>query len=181
MAPIFFMQRKNIFVVGLMAVGKSTVGRLLADHLNMPFYDSDHEIEARAGAEISWIFDVEGEQGFRQREEHVIDDLTQMDGVVVATGGGVVKLASNRAHLAARGTVIHLDCPLSRLLARTARDKKRPLLSGNDREQILKDLMAEREPLYREIADYRFVSDDHSAKQLVNKIIKRLRADGVVI
>lgn len=176
----FFMHRNNLFVVGLMAVGKSTVGKLLADSLKMPFYDSDHEIEARAGAEISWIFDMEGEQGFRLREEQVIEDLTQMDGVVVATGGGVVKLPSNRRNLAARGTVIHLDCPLPRLLARTSKDKKRPLLSGGNREEILKELLAERGPLYEEIADYRFVSDDHSAKQLVSKIIKQLRADGLV-
>ena len=165
-----------------MAVGKSTVGKLLADSLNMPFYDSDHEIEARAGAEISWIFDVEGEQGFRLREEQVIDDLTQMEGVVVATGGGVVKLESNRKHLAARGIVVHLDCPLPRLLMRTANDKKRPLLKGGaNRENVLRELMMERSPLYAEIADYRFVSDDHSARQLVNKIINRLQADGVVI
>lgn len=163
-----------------MAVGKSTVGKLLADNLKMPFYDSDHEIEARAGAEISWIFDVEGEQGFRLREEQVIDDLTQMSGVVVATGGGVVKLPSNRKNLASRGTVIHLDCPLPRLLARTQKDKKRPLLSGDDREEVLASLIAERGPLYKEIADYSFVSDDQSAKHLVAKIIKQLRIDGVV-
>ncbi len=174
------MHQENIFVVGLMAVGKSTVGRLLAEQLSMPFYDSDHEIELRAGAEISWIFDVEGEQGFRVREEQVIDDLTQLNGVVLATGGGVVKLASNRKFLAERGTVIHLDCPLPRLLARTAKDKKRPLLSGDDREEVLQGLLAERDPLYREISDYRFVSEDQNPKQLVGKIIKRLRTDGVV-
>ncbi len=163
-----------------MAVGKSTVGRLLAESLGMPFYDSDAEIEERAGAEVSWIFDVEGEPGFREREEHVIDDLTQMDGVVLATGGGAVKSAANRLHLAARGTVIHLDCPLSRLLERTQKDKKRPLLQGSNREQVLQRLMAERQPLYAEIADYRFESDDHSAKHLVQRIVRKLREDGIV-
>ena len=130
------MNRQNIFLVGLMAVGKSTVGKTLADTLEMPFFDSDHEIEARAGAEVSWIFDVEGETGFRDREEHVIDELSQMDGVVVATGGGAVKRSINRFHLASRGVVIHLDCPLRRLLARTRNDKKRPLLQGDNREAV---------------------------------------------
>jgi shikimate kinase len=163
-----------------MAVGKSTVGRMLADELQMPFYDSDHEIEARAGAEVSWIFDVEGEAGFREREEHVIDDLSQMHGVVVATGGGAVKSAANRANLAARGVVIHLDCSLNRLLARTQKDKKRPLLQGDDREAVLRKLICERGPLYSEISDYRFVSDEQAARTLVQKIVKRLRADKVV-
>ena len=122
------MQQQNIYVVGLMAVGKSTVGRMLAEVLDMPFFDSDHEIEVRAGAEVSWIFDVEGEEGFRLREEHVIEELTQLDGVVLATGGGVVKRETNRDYLARRGIVLHIDCPMNRLLARTAKDKKRPLL-----------------------------------------------------
>ena len=174
------MNRQNIFLVGLMAVGKSTVGRSLADALDMPFYDSDAEIEARAGAEVSWIFDVEGETGFRDREEQVIDELSQLDGVVVATGGGAVKRANNRAHLAGRGIVIHLDCPLNRLLARTSKDKKRPLLQGDDREEVLRKLICERAPLYAEIADYRFVSDDQSVKALVQQIMRQLRKDRIV-
>ncbi len=174
------MIRQNIFIVGLMAVGKSTVGRLLAESLDMPFYDSDTEIEVRAGAEISWIFDVEGESGFREREEHVIDDLTQLEGVVLATGGGVVKSALNRQHLAARGKVIHLHCPLKRLLERTHKDRKRPLLQGNNRETVLVELMREREPLYNEIADYRFESNEQSAKQLVHQIVRRLEQDRVI-
>jgi shikimate kinase len=174
------MAQKNIFLVGLMAVGKSTVGRTLADTLQMPFYDSDEEIEFRAGAEVSWIFDVEGEHGFREREEHVLDDLSQMQGVVVATGGGAVKRLANRQHLASRGIVIHLDCPLHRLLARTRNDKKRPLLQGDNPEVILTKLVRERAPLYEEISDYRFVSDDQSVKSLVQKIVKQLRADKVV-
>ncbi len=171
------MTQKNIFLVGLMAVGKSTVGRTLAETLEMPFYDSDAEIELRAGAEVSWIFDVEGEKGFRDREEHVIDELTQMRGVVVATGGGAVKRAANRQHLAARGIVIHLDCPLRRLLARTRNDKKRPLLQGDNPEEILTKLVRERAPLYDEISDYRFISDEQSVKSLVQKIVTKLRAD----
>ncbi len=174
------MNRRNIYVVGLMAVGKSTVGKLIADTLGMPFYDSDHEIEARAGAEVAWIFDVEGEDGFRQREEHVIDEITRMDGVVLATGGGVVKRQINRERLRSRGTVIHLHCPLQQLLERTAKDKKRPLLAGDDREEVLKNLMCERAPLYKEIEDYRFVSGERGAKQLAHRIVKQLREDGLV-
>ena len=174
------MHRQNIFVIGLMAVGKSTVGRYLSDALDMPFVDSDHEIEERAGAEISWIFDVEGEEGFRDREEHVIDELSQRDGIVVATGGGVVKRKANRDHLAARGIVVHLDCPLDKLLDRTSRDKRRPLLNGPNREEVLRALMLERAPLYEEIADYRFVSGDRGPKQLVQKIIKTLEQDGLI-
>ncbi|XOV84090.1 MAG: shikimate kinase AroK [bacterium] len=174
------MTQKNIFLVGLMAVGKSTVGRTLAETLGMPFYDSDAEIELRAGAEISWIFDVEGEEGFREREAQVIDELTQLQGVVVATGGGAVKRRVNRQHLAARGIVIYLDCPLRRLLARTRNDKKRPLLQGDNPEAILTRLVRERGPLYSEISDYRFVSDEQSVKSLVQKIVLQLRADKVI-
>ena len=162
-----------------MAVGKSTVGKLLADALAMPFYDSDHEIEKRAGAEVAWIFDVEGEAGFREREEHVIDDLTQMPGVVVATGGGVVKSLQNRQNLASRGVVIHLDCSVHRFVARTKQDKKRRLLQGGNTKQILTKLISERGPLYAEIADYRFVTDKQSAKTLVQGISNKLREDGV--
>ena len=174
------MSQQNIFLVGLMAVGKSTVGRLLAESLHMPFYDSDQEIESRAGAEVAWIFDVEGEQGFRDREEQVIDELSQLDGVVLATGGGAVKRELNRQHLAARGVVVHLDCSLSRLLSRTRKDRKRPLLQGDNPEQVLQELIRERAPLYAEIADYRFVSDDQSPKSLANLIKQSLRKDGVV-
>ena len=173
------MNTQNIFVVGLMAVGKSTVGKLIAEALCMPFYDSDHEIEARAGAEIAWIFDVEGEQGFRDREEQVIDELTRLQGVVVATGGGVVKREINRQRLAARGIVLHLDCSLQQLLNRTANDRKRPLLRGDDREEVLARLLCERGPLYREIADYRFVSTDQGPRQMANRIVARLRKDGL--
>ena len=112
------MTHQSIYLVGLMAVGKSTVGKLLAERLNRPFFDSDKEIERKAGAEISWIFDVEGEEGFRDREEQVIYELTKVPGVVVATGGGAVLREENRQMLTARGCVVHLDSPLERLLER---------------------------------------------------------------
>lgn len=174
------MQKPNIILVGLMAVGKSTVGRLLAQSLSLVFYDSDHVIEERAGAPVSWIFDVEGEVGFRDREEHVLDDLTQQQGIVLATGGGAVLRPSNRRVLANRGIVIHLDSPLERLVQRTRRDRKRPLLQqGNPRETLAR-LRKEREPLYREIADYRFVTDRQGPKALARQIEEKLKEDGLL-
>ncbi len=174
------MSGPNLYLVGLMAVGKTTVGRLLADSLHMEFFDSDHEIEARAGADTSWIFDMEGEEGFRDREQQVIDDLTQRKGIVLATGGGAVLRAENRQALASRGIVLHLDSPLDRLVERTKRDKRRPLLQHGDVRKTLARLMTERNPLYAEVRDYRFVTDRQSAKVFAKKIEARLRADDVL-
>ncbi len=163
-----------------MAVGKTTVGRLLAEALHMDFYDSDHEIETRAGADTSWIFDVEGETGFRDREEQVIDDLTQRQNVVIATGGGAVIRAANRQALSTRGVVLHLDSPLDRLVERTRKDKRRPLLQKGNVRETLGRLMQERAPLYAEVRDYRFVTDRQSPKLLARKIEWQLREDGLV-
>jgi shikimate kinase len=174
------MDQQNVFLVGLMGVGKSTVGRLLAQALSAEFFDADHVIEDRAGADIAWIFDVEGEQGFREREELVIDELTQRQGIVLATGGGVVLRASNREMLATRGVVVHLDSPLDRLVERTQHDKNRPLLQQGGLRETLARLQAERAPLYDEIADYRFVTDRQAPKALVRMIEKRLREDGAI-
>lgn len=174
------MSKPNIILVGLMAVGKSTVGRILAQALGMPFLDADHEIEMRAGAPVAWIFDMEGESGFREREHQVIDDLTREQGVVLATGGGAVLLACNRKLMAARGVVIHLDSPLQRLLERTRKDRKRPLLQQGEPRAILTRLQREREPLYREIADYRFVTDRQGPRVLAREIEQRLRDDKII-
>ncbi|MGD8418640.1 MAG: shikimate kinase AroK [Pseudomonadales bacterium] len=174
------MSKQSVFLVGLMAVGKSTVGRLLAQQLGYEFYDTDQVIEERAGADVAWIFDVEGEEGFRNRESHVIDELTRLEHVVVATGGGAVLRDCNRRMLAARGCVIHLDSPLDRLLERTHKDRKRPLLQNGNPEETLARLQAEREPLYQEVADYRFVTDRHGPKALVRAIAARLEEDGIV-
>ena len=174
------MGNQNIFLVGLMAVGKSTVGRLLAQALGAEFFDADHVIEERAGADIAWIFDVEGEQGFRDREEHVIEELAQRQGIVLATGGGVVLRACNRKILAARGVVVHLDSPLERLVERTQRDKKRPLLQQGRARETLARLQADRAPLYDEIADYRFVTDRQGPKVLARIIENKLREDGAI-
>lgn len=174
------MSKPNIILIGLMAVGKSTVGRLLAQTLHMEFFDSDQEIERRAGAPVSWIFDMEGEQGFRLREHQVLEELTTRSGVVLATGGGAVLWPCNRSLMAARGIVIHLDSPIERLVERTRRDRKRPLLQNGDPRETLTRLHRERAPLYREIADYLFVTDHQGPRALAKDIEKRLREDGVI-
>jgi len=173
-------KRPNIFLVGLMAVGKTTIGRLLANALHMHFYDSDHEIEFRAGAATSWIFEKEGEAGFRDREEQVINDLSCRQNIVLATGGGAVLRVANRQNLAARGVVIHLDSPIDRLLERTSKDRKRPLLQTGDPRQTLTRLMADRAPLYAEVRDYCFLTDRQSPRSLARHIEDTLRGDGVI-
>ncbi len=144
MAPFVVMVTKNhnVFLIGLMAVGKTTVGRLLSDELGLPFFDTDRVVEEKAGADIAWIFDKEGEAGFRDRECQVVDELTQRDGVVLATGGGVVLREENRRNLATRGVVVFLDSPIERLVERTRRDKRRPLLRQGDPRVTLERLVA---------------------------------------
>ncbi|GHA44334.1 shikimate kinase [Photobacterium aphoticum] len=140
----------------------------------MEFFDSDTEIEDRTGADISWVFDVEGEAGFRIREENVIDDLTQKQGIVLATGGGSVKSKESRNRLSARGIVVYLETTIEKQLARTQRDKKRPLLQTDTPREVLEALADERNPLYEEVADYVVRTDDQSAKVVANQIIKML-------
>ncbi len=172
--------RQNIYFVGLMAVGKSTIGRLLARSLGREFFDSDHVIEERAGAPVAWIFDVEGEEGFRDREQAVIDELTRKEGIVMATGGGTVLRPANRNALAGRGCVVHLDSSVDRLVERTCRDRNRPILQQGDRRETLTRLLADRSPLYAEIADYRFVTDSKGARAMAGLIERTLQDDGVV-
>ena len=168
-------EKRNIFLVGPMGAGKSTIGRQLAQLLNMDFVDSDAEIEQRAGADISWIFDVEGEAGFRKREERILNELTQRQGVVLSTGGGAVLSKENRNHLSARGTVIYLETTVEKQYQRTQRDKKRPLLQDvADPRQVLEDLAKIRNPLYAEIADITLPTDDQSAKTMATQIIELL-------
>ncbi|MEH0667827.1 shikimate kinase AroK [Vibrio scophthalmi] len=167
-------EKRNIFLVGPMGAGKSTIGRHLAQQLHMEFVDSDTEIEERTGADIAWVFDVEGEDGFRAREEKVIEDLTQEQGIVLATGGGSIKSKENRNRLSARGIVVYLETTIEKQLARTNRDKKRPLLQTDKPREVLEALAAERNPLYEEIADYTVRTDDQSAKVVANQIVKML-------
>ncbi|TNF52219.1 MAG: shikimate kinase AroK, partial [Gammaproteobacteria bacterium] len=142
----------NIFLVGPMGAGKSTIGRQLADALSFRFADSDHEIQRRTGVDIPTIFEYEGEEGFRKREEQVIADLTDQEGIVLATGGGAVLREINRQRLTARGVVIYLHCSPEQQFARTNRDRNRPLIQTADPLQSLRDIMAIREPLYRQVA-----------------------------
>ncbi len=157
-----------------MGAGKTTIGRLLAQKLKLEFIDSDQEIEARTGADIPWIFDVEGEAGFRDREQQVIAELTQRDGILLATGGGVVIRPQNRLALAGRGIVVYLYTSLEQQLERTGRDRRRPLLQGADPEETLRQLMAVRDPLYREIADHVVETNGLSARHVAQGLCAEL-------
>jgi shikimate kinase len=167
-------EKRNIFLIGPMGAGKSTIGRHLADELHLDFYDSDQEIEKRTGADISWVFDLEGEEGFRDREEDVITDLTEKQGIVLATGGGSIVRSSVRNRLSARGIVVYLETTIDKQVARTQRDKRRPLLQNDNPEKVLVSLASERNPLYEEIADYTVSTDDQSARAVANAIINKI-------
>lgn len=164
----------NIFLVGLMGAGKTTVGRALAKRLGKRFVDSDHEIETRTGASIPTIFEIEGEANFRRREADVIRDLTGQSGLVLATGGGAVLDGASRAHLKARGTVIYLRASVSSILLRTGNDKNRPLLQTADPRARLEDLSRQRDPLYREIAHLVVDTGRPNVQALVQTIIQQL-------
>ena len=165
---------QNLFLVGPMGAGKSAVGRQLARLLHLDFMDSDEEIESRTGVDIPFIFEKEGEAGFRKREAKVIEDLTQKDGVVLATGGGAVMDPQNRNHLGARGFVIYLHTSVDQQLARTRKGRDRPLLANDDPRTVLETLMATRDPLYREIADLTVETDGRKVRAVANEILERL-------
>ena len=166
---------RNIFFVGPMGAGKTTIGRQLAKQLKRDFYDSDREIEQRTGVSIPLIFELEQEEGFRKREQAMIDELTQLENIVLATGGGAVLAPENRNHLSTRGYVIYLYAPISQLLRRTSNDKNRPLLQTENPRQKLEQLMAVRDPLYREVADTVIKTDNLPVKQVVKQIIQLSR------
>lgn len=167
-------EKRNIYIVGPMGAGKSTIGRQIAQQLHLEFVDSDAEIERRTGAEIAWVFDVEGEDGFRKREADVISDLTEQQGIVLATGGGSIISKDVRNKLSARGFVVYLETTIDKQVARTQRDKRRPLLRSENPRQVLEDLAGERNPLYEEIADLTVHTDDQSAKLVAKEIIDKL-------
>jgi 3-dehydroquinate synthase len=169
-------KNNNIFLVGLMGAGKTTIGRMLARRLGMRFADSDHEIEARTGASVPWIFEIEGEPSFRKREAEMIRELTAGSGLVLATGGGAVLNPDSRRLLAERGTVIYLRASVNSILARTAHDKNRPLLQTADPRKKLEDLTAQREPLYREIADIVLDTGRPNVQSMVQTILDQLAA-----
>lgn len=165
---------QNLILVGPMGAGKSTIGRLLAKELRVPFKDSDKEIEQRTGADIPWIFDVEGEQGFREREQAMIAELCALDGVVIATGGGAVLREANRVSLRSGGQVVYLFTSIEQQLGRTSRDRNRPLLQTADPERVLVELMSIRDPLYREVADLIIETDERPPRMVVQEILERL-------
>ncbi|WP_406664779.1 shikimate kinase AroK [Gallaecimonas sp. GXIMD1310] len=167
-------EKRNIILIGPMGAGKSTIGRQLAQELHLDFYDSDQEIERRTGADIAWVFDVEGEDGFRVRESRVIDDLTELQGIVLATGGGAVINKDVRNRISARGIVVYLETTIEKQLARTQKDKRRPLLQVDEPREVLESLAEERNPLYEEVADIVVRTDDQSARAVANKIIDQL-------
>ncbi len=168
----------NIFLVGPMGAGKSTVGRQLAKSLGRDFYDTDREIEKRTGVSISWIFEMEGEQGFRQREQKVLDDLTSLKDIVLATGGGAVLLEENRRYLRSRGQVVYLSASVEQLFRRTIKDKKRPLLQTDAPKEKISSLLEIRDPLYREVADIELRTGEQSIQHVVSGLIKKLEHSG---
>jgi shikimate kinase len=164
----------NIFFVGLMGAGKTTVGKLLAKRLGKTFYDSDHEVESRTGVNIPVIFELEGEAGFRKRETMAIEELTAMHDIVLATGGGAVLSKQNRENMSQHGTVIYLRATVNELWHRTKNDKNRPLLQTDDPRAKLEKLYAERDPLYREIADIVIDTGDQSVGSIVQHLEETL-------
>ncbi|WNZ58495.1 shikimate kinase AroK [Microbulbifer sp. EKSA008] len=156
---------RSIFLVGPMGAGKSTIGRLLAAQLQLPFADTDKVLEERTGADIPWIFDVEGEAGFRRRETEILEELCQGECQVIGTGGGIVLLEENRRQLQKYGHVVYLQANIDQLLERTSKNTNRPLLRVPNPRQRIAEILQEREPLYREVADIICDTNDLSPKQ----------------
>jgi shikimate kinase len=163
-------RKQNLFLIGPMGAGKTTVGKQLAHILGLEFIDSDLEIQRRTGVDIPTIFEFEGEKGFRKREHAILKELTAMDGVVLATGGGAILDQRNRRLLSARGYVVYLQCTPEQQYERTFRDKNRPLLQTDDPLVKLKELMREREPLYIKTADLVILSDRRNAQSVARDI-----------
>jgi len=174
-APSPEPKTSNVFLIGPMGAGKSTIGRCLAELLHKEFLDSDHEIEARTGASVSLIFEIEGEAGFRRREASVLDELTQRRNLVLATGGGAVLAADNRARLRARGLVVYLHAPLDMLVKRMRHDRHRPLLQTADPRRTLGEILKAREPLYRETADVVVETSSRAPMSVAREIVKQLQ------
>ena len=164
----------SIFLVGMMGAGKTSVGRVLAKRLRKTFYDSDHVIEDRTGVKIPVIFEIEGEVGFRVRESAIVDELTALRDIVLATGGGAVLSEENRDRLKTRGTVVYLRASVRDLLSRTSHDKNRPLLQAADPRARLTELYEKRDPLYREVAHLTVDSGNQSLTSLVNRLCQLL-------
>lgn len=169
-------KQDNIFLVGLMGSGKTTVGRILAKRYHKVFHDSDHEIEARCGVKIPVIFEIEGEAGFRKREEMAVEELTALSNVVVATGGGAVLSVASRHALKTRGVVIYLRGSPEHLFERTRHDRNRPLLQTPDPLARLRELYRQRDPLYREVADIIMDTGRQSVSNMTRVLCEKLNA-----
>jgi shikimate kinase len=167
---------ENIYLVGLMGAGKTTIGRQLARTLKLPFYDSDKAIEESTGVDIPTIFEFEGEEGFRDREQKMLQQLTKMDGIVLATGGGAVLREENRQLLKENGFIVYLQCSVDRILERTRRDTQRPLLNTDDPRERIETLFAQREPLYLSCADYKIDTGVLQSKVVVNHILEEYKS-----
>ncbi|PTY38171.1 shikimate kinase [Saccharospirillum sp. MSK14-1] len=165
----------SIILIGPMGSGKSTIGRLLSTRLGLPFIDSDREIEARSGADIPWIFDLEGESGFRDRETAVLAELVDEGRQVIATGGGAIIRPENRELLKSKGQVVYLKTSVEQQLVRTAKDRNRPLLNGPDPEGTLRRLAGERRPYYEETAHLTIDTNGQTPRTVVREIIKQLK------
>lgn len=166
---------KSVTLIGPMGAGKSTIGRFLSKALNLPFIDSDAEIEKRSGASIAWIFDVEGEDGFRLREQNIIQEICGYShGFILATGGGAILSEDNRALLSQYTQVIYLYASVDQQLRRTAKDRKRPLLQVADPKKILQQLMEIRDPLYRSIAHHIINTNEYHPRFLIQQILDML-------
>lgn len=165
----------NIFLIGPMGAGKTSIGKVLAKKLGLDFFDTDQEIERYTGANIPWIFDIEGEPGFRLRESKVVDALTQKKGIVLATGGGVVLSEQNRECLFKRGVVVYLKANVEDQLERTARNRNRPLLQNQDPRKVFEKLKLEREALYKELADYVIETEVGSIAIIVDVIMRKIK------
>ena len=170
----FMQKQKNYYLIGPMGAGKSTIGRHIAKALDMKFYDTDQEIEVRTGANISWIFDVEGEEGFRHREESLISELTGLTGIVLATGGSSVLSSRIRNALVNNGTVIYLQASIEQQQNRTLKDRKRPLLQNGNVRNILEAFELEYKPLYESLADITFSTDGRSVRAVADEILEYL-------
>ena len=165
---------ENIFLVGFMGSGKSTVGQQLAGELGKTFVDCDRVLEERTGVDIPYIFDLEGEEGFRRREAAVLRELVAQRGIVLATGGGVVGASKNRSALAGNGFVVYLHAPADLLYQRTARDRNRPMLHASDPRARIDELLAVRDPLYREVADLVVETGRRGSRRVVQEIVQFL-------
>ncbi|MFT7300901.1 MAG: shikimate kinase [Porticoccus sp.] len=169
------LKNNNIFLVGPMGAGKTTIGRLLANSLNLEFVDLDAEIEQRCGADIPWIFDVEGEDGFRRREGQLLDEITRRKGILLATGGGVVLAGNNQELLKQRGYVVYLSASVDQLLERTAHDRNRPLLQVDNPRAVIEKLTSDRDPLYRDVADLVVITQRRKPQLVAENIVEEVR------